>query len=141
MWWIVLLLVALAGQAVAAPADVVVPRHTLRAQTIITADDLSVAQLDAPDALTNPDDAIGREARVALYPGRPIRPGDLRSPTLVERNQAVTLSFRRGPLTITVEGRALARGGVGDSVRVLNTASHTTVQAVIGPDGHLTVLP
>lgn len=141
MWWLVLLLVAVAGQAIAAPVEAVVPRQTIRAQTILTADDLDMAVLDDPTALTDPAEVVGREARVALYPGRAIRAGDLRSPALVERNQIVALIFQRGGLSISAEGRALARGGAGDTIRVLNTSSHTTVEATIGPDGTLTVLP
>jgi flagella basal body P-ring formation protein FlgA len=51
----------------------------------------------------------------------------------------VSLVYRRGPLSILAEGRALGRGGVGDSVRVINIASRATVTGLVAPDGTLTV--
>lgn len=145
MWWIVLILLGFAAQAVAAdlpPAGAsVVARHLIRAQAIIAAEDLDTSAATVEGGIATPEDAIGREAARTIYPGRPIRPADLRNPALVERNQKVTLTYTAGGLTITAEGRALARAGVGDSVRVMNTASHGTVEALIAPDGTLTVLP
>jgi flagella basal body P-ring formation protein FlgA len=88
-----------------------------------------------PGAVADPAEIVGLEARVALYPGRPIRPGDVGLPAVVERNQVVPLIFQRGTLLITAEGRALDRAGPGDVIRVMNVASRTTVSARVGADG------
>lgn len=141
MWWIVLLLIALAGQAIAEPGEVLIARQTIAAQAVITAEDLAFARRNAPGALTAIDEAVGQAARMTIYADRPIRASDLVRPAVVERNQIVVLTYRRGPLTITAEGRALARGAVGDTVRVINTASHGTISAKIAADGTLNVLP
>ena len=90
-------------------------------------------------ALTHPADALGLEARVTIYAGRPVRAGDLGLPAVVERNQIVPISFLSGGLAIKAEGRALARGGVGDVIRVMNLASRTTVSGRIAPDGQVVV--
>ncbi|MFM7442840.1 MAG: flagellar basal body P-ring formation chaperone FlgA, partial [Tabrizicola sp.] len=66
---------------------------------------------------------------------KPVRLGDLGPPTLVERNQPVTLVYLSGGLAISTEGRALARGSVGDEVRVMNLGSRNTVTGRVGPDG------
>ena len=129
----------LALLAAPAAADTVIAAHTLRAQSVIGADDLSSITAAVPGALTDPAQAIGREARVALYAGRPIQPGDIGPPALVDRNQLVSLIFRSGGLNILAEGRALARGGAGDTIRVMNTASHSTVTGVVAPDGTVVV--
>ena len=50
---------------------------------------------------------------MAIYAGRPVRPGDLGPPALVERNQLVPLVYQPGGLAISTEGRALGRGGGG----------------------------
>lgn len=73
--------------------------------------------------------------KVAIYAGKPLHPGDLGPPTLVERNQTVTLVYLSGGLAISTEGRALARGSEGDEVRVMNLGSRNTVTGRIGPDG------
>ena len=99
-------------------AEVVVPLRTLPAQTMIAAEDLGLADATIPGALSDPALVIGQEARVALYAGRPIRPGDVGAPAMVERNGLVPLVFQQGTLVITAEGRALDRAGAGDLLRV-----------------------
>jgi flagella basal body P-ring formation protein FlgA len=120
-------------------AESVVATRTIRAQSIIEAADLTMSDTVAPGALTDPALALGLEARVTLYAGRPVRAGDLGPPAIVERNQIVPLSYRTGGLAIQVEGRALARGGVGDVIRVMNLASRATVTGRIAPDGQVLV--
>ena len=127
-----LLLLALATPAA---ADTVVAARTIPAQTLITPGDIQLRDRTVPGGLSDPAEAIGLEARVALYAGRPIMPGDLGAPAIVERNQIITLHFQRGGLMISTEGRALGRAGPGDLVRVMNVSSRSTVTARIGADG------
>jgi flagellar basal body P-ring formation protein FlgA len=131
MWRVVLLL------ALAAPvsAESLVATRTIRAKSLVAAEDLVLVSADLPGALNDPGLAVGLEARVAIYAGKPVRPGDLGPPTLVERNQLVTLVFLSGGLAISTEGRALSRGSEGDEVRVMNLGSRNTVTGRIGPDG------
>jgi flagella basal body P-ring formation protein FlgA len=79
--------------------------------------------------------AIGQEAQVTLYAGRPIRAEDIGPPAIIERNQIVPLAYGSGGLSILTEGRAMARGGAGDVIRVMNLESRTTVTGQIQPDG------
>ena len=122
-----------------AVADVIVPVRNIRAREIIAAADLNVKQADVPGALTKLSDAAGLEARVALYAGRPLRPGDVGPPAIIGRNEIVVLIFRNGPLRIRTEGRALDRAASGDAVRVMNIASRTTVMGRVHPDGTIEV--
>ncbi len=133
-----LLILALAGPS-AALADIVVPTRTIRAKEIIAPTDLVTKEQDVPGAVETPDILVGQEARVALYPGRPIRAGDFGPPALVDRNDLVVLVFDRQPLSITAEGRALGRGAVGDRIRVMNLSSRTTVTGLIRLDGQIEV--
>lgn len=118
-----------------ARAEVLVPVRTIPAQSVIGPVDIQVSDLVVPGAMTDPDAVIGMEARVALYPGRPIQPGDLALPATVERNAILPLVYAAGNLHIATEGRALDRAGPGDVIRVMNLASRTTVTARIGADG------
>lgn len=122
-------------------ADTVVASRTIRAQTVLEAGDVVLAAGEVGGALSDPAQAVGQEARVTLYAGRPIRSGDLGPPAVVERNQLVPLSYVSGPLAIVTEGRALARGGIGDSVNVMNLASRSIVIGRIGADGMVRVGP
>ena len=90
-----------------------------------------------PGALTHPLDVVGMETRVVLYADRPIRPGDIGPPSLVDRNQLVTLIFRQQGLNIATEARALGRGSEGDRIRVMNLSSRTTVSGRIDAAGRV----
>lgn len=130
--WRCIILILLSGPAL---ADSVVATRTLRPNTVIGPDDLTVVDAKLPGALSDPGLALGLETRVAIYAGRPVMLGDLGSPTLVQRNQVVSLIYLAGGLAISTEGRALARGAEGETVRVINLASRTTVSGRIGQDG------
>lgn len=121
--------------------DVVAPNRTIRAQTLIAAEDLVLLDRQVPGALADPAEAIGMEARTTLYANRPLRPADIGPPSLIERNQIVTLAFSAGGLRILTEGRALASGGAGEVVRIMNLSSRTTVSGRILADGSVTVGP
>ena len=116
-------------------AESVVATRTIRAQTVIAPDDLTVVAADLPGALNSPDQALGLEARVAIYAGKPVRPSDLAPAALIERNQLVSLIYLSGGLAISTEGRALARGSEGEVIRIMNLGSRTTVSGRVGPDG------
>jgi len=120
--------------AMPAAAQTVVAAAPIRAGTVIEAIHLATIGGAEPGTLGDMRDAIGLEARVNLYANRPLRPEDLGAPTLVQRNERVTLTFLAGPLRITAEGRALSRAGAGEYVRVMNMGSRQTVDGVaVGP--------
>ena len=123
----------------AAWADIIIATRTIRAQSLITAQDLAVKHGDIIGVAAFPEELIGQEARVALYAGRPIRLGDVGPPAVIERNQIVPLVFERGGLRIITEGRSLSRAGVGEYVRVMNLNSRTTVSGRAEPDGRVYV--
>ncbi|MCV2887462.1 flagellar basal body P-ring formation chaperone FlgA [Ruegeria aquimaris] len=123
----------------AAMAEILVPSRTIRAKAIIGPEDLVLKSVEMAGVYADPSEVIGQEARVALYPGRPIRYDDIGPPAIVDRNDLVTLYFDRGSLVISTEGRALGRGAAGDVIRVMNLSSRTTVSGQIRPDGSIEV--
>ncbi len=122
-----------------AAADSMVATHTIKAQSVLTADDFTMVAADIPGALTDPSGAIGQEARVTLYAGKPITAEDLGAAALIARNQTVSLVYRSGGLSILTAGRALAPGAAGDVIKVMNLASHATVTGTVGTDGNVFV--
>lgn len=133
------LLIAVLALPGAASAGSLAALRTLPAGSLIAAEDVALNPA-LKGGLDDPAQVIGREARVTIYAGRPILAASVTAPTLVDRNQLVTVGWSRGGLTIQTEGRALGRGGVGEVVRVLNIASRVTVSARINPDGTLSVV-
>lgn len=132
------LLVAAPGGAA---ADMIVAARTIRAQEVISERDITLKAGEMPGVAAHPSAIIGKEARVALYAGRPIRLADVGAPALVERNQIVTLVFNHGGLLILAEGRSLSRAGAGEPVRAMNLASRNTVSGRVGADGRIHVSP
>lgn len=120
-------------------AQAVVPVRAIRGQSLISAEDLEIGDTDVPGAVTEIAAAAGLEARVTLYPGRPVMKSQIGAPALVERNQVVRMAFVEGGLSITTEGRVLDRAGVGESVRVMNLASRQIVSGTVAADGSIEV--
>ncbi len=126
--------------AVSARAEIVQPNRIIKAQDIISAADLTLVAGDNPMVLADPQDAIGMEARVTLYAGRPIRLQDIAEPAVVDRNQMVEMIYSRGALSISAEGRSLDRAALGETIRVMNSSSRITVSARVTAPGQVKVL-
>lgn len=114
----------LASQVLPAAADPVRANRTMRVGEIVAAADLS--------GPAGP--MVGLEVRRAIYAGHPVGMADLGPPTLVRRNEVVTMNFAAGGIDLRAEGRALGDGGAGDVIEVMNLSSRRTIRAVIvGP--------
>jgi len=134
--WRALALILLPGLA---GAESLVATRTIRAQTILGPDDVTLVAAEIPGAVTAANDALGLETRVAIYAGRPIRRSDLGPAAVIDRNQIVPLVFTTGGLSIMTEGRAMERGGIGDVIKVMNLGSRATVAGLIAEDGRVHV--
>lgn len=80
----------------------------------------------------------GARATVAPRDGAPISAanpsGSTHAENIVRRGQPVTLTYAEPGLAITVRARALSDAALGESVRLVNTSSNQTVDAVVtGP--------
>lgn len=116
-------------------AETLVATRLIRATEVIGSGDVMLHEAHVPGAATRAEQVVGLEARVAIYPGRPVRLSDLGPAAVVERNETVRMVYRQGTLTILSEGRALERAGLGDSLNVMNLASRQTVQGIVNSTG------
>ncbi|KRW95565.1 flagellar basal body P-ring formation chaperone FlgA [Paracoccus sp. PXZ] len=119
-------------------AGSVVANRTLPAGTVISAGDVSLAQ-DQQGGAEDIAQVLGQQLRVMVYQGRRIDPSALTAPTLVGRNQIVTIAYEKAALRIEAEGRALSAGSAGQIIRVMNNASRVTVSGRVAPDGTVIV--
>jgi len=86
------------------------------------------------DPVTTPEDAVGQMSRRMLRPGDILRSGQLSSPVVVKRGDAVTMSARRDGIEVSTAGEALDAGARGAVVRVRNANSGQVVRMrVAGP--------
>ena len=128
--------VAFAGAllpALTAGAQDLVAQRTLRVGAVIQPGDVR-ALSKGPDADAALSGVIGMELRRSLYTGQPVLMADLGPPTLIDRNDVVVMTYTAGALGIRTEGRALASGGEGELIQVMNLTSRLIVRAVVrGP--------
>lgn len=85
--------------------------------------------------LTRIADAEGWVLRRPVRPGSILTPSLLERPTLVKRGQRVALLARSAGLAVRSEGEALSDAAEGDRVRVRNMHSRTIVEGIVAPDG------
>jgi len=123
------------GFVAQAAAETVVPLRAIRSGTVIAASDVTSIKDNVEGTYRLVDAVIGQEARVTLYPGRPIHLAHVGPPALLERNQIVKMIYRSSGLSISAEGRVLDRVGAGDRVRVMNLASRQTVVGTVQSNG------
>lgn len=136
MRWLILCLCP-----VPALAEAVIATRSLPARETVAASDIAVVKADIPGAARSMDEVVGRELRVAVPAGRPLRPEDLILPAAVDRNQIVPLVYGTGAMLIRLEGRSLARAAQGEVVRVMNLQSRSIVLGIVMADGSVHVGP
>ena len=99
------------------------------------------ADFVGPNAVTTPEQLIGKSARRVLLSGKPLNTSDIREPRLVRRNSMVVMTYRTSNLMITAHGKARENGTAGETIQVQNANSGKVVDAVVtGPDT-VAVLP
>jgi flagella basal body P-ring formation protein FlgA len=116
--------------------------RSLRIGEIVKASDVTMGRrpkVELRGEGMGPDHVIGMAAKTALRNGQAVRTDDLIKPQIVQRNEAVTIYYEVPGIMLTVRGKAVEGGAMGDVVGVLNIQSNRTVQAtVIGP-GRVTI--
>ncbi|MEM9573413.1 MAG: flagellar basal body P-ring formation chaperone FlgA [Pseudomonadota bacterium] len=123
------------GLSVSSPVSLTA-NDVMRRGEIITVDNTSPAD-DVWQQEHN--QLLGREVSRTVYAGQPIQPKDTRAPRLVKRNQLVTLKYLKGPLEISLTGRALGEAGENEAVTVLNLESRQVVEGIVQAGGWIWV--
>jgi flagella basal body P-ring formation protein FlgA len=118
--------------------EAVVPTHELKQGQVIGASDVAVERRPrasfSPTTLTTIEQAQGLSTKHALRAGQVIRQADVAKPELVARGETVTIMFQVPGIMVTILGKAVEPGALGDIIGVLNVQSKRTIQAtVIGP--------
>jgi flagella basal body P-ring formation protein FlgA len=93
------------------------------------------------DDAISAEQATGLSAKRSLRSGQPLRAADLMRPHVVRRNQSVTITYEVPGILLTVRGKALEAGAVGDIVGVLNVQSNRTIQAAVVGPGRVSIAP
>ena len=116
----------------------------LQSGHIITMQDIKHIQIKerefTKDTIADPTILVGMTARRVILAGRPIKASEMIAPKLIERGEIVTLSLNVGTMALTTQAKALQDGAKGEIIRVVNTASNKTLQAIITGTNQVSIL-
>jgi flagella basal body P-ring formation protein FlgA len=87
------------------------------------------------DPVSSPAEVIGQMSRRMLRPGDILRSGQLSSPVLVKRGDAVLMVARRDGIEVSAAGEALDAGARGAVIRVRNAGSGQVVRMRVAGQG------
>jgi flagella basal body P-ring formation protein FlgA len=118
-------------------------KNALQKGDIVSASDLTsidMAQDNVSDAFVQDKlQILGMEAKRSLYKGKPILVRDFGTPTIIRRNDEVSMVYKNGLMELTTTGRALSNGGVGDIIKVINNQSKKIVSGKVTDNGEVDV--
>jgi flagellar basal body P-ring formation protein FlgA len=119
---------------------IVLIRDVARGQRI-SEDDVGYSDKAAPGRFVISDMAlaIGMEAKRGLKAGQPLQTSDVKQPALIKKGEPVKLVYVSPGLKLVAEGLAQNDAGKGESVRVLNSYSKRTIEAVAAAPGEARV--
>lgn len=116
---------------------VVVPAHDIARGATIAETDLTYATSPnevMTSTVTAIPDLVGMQTRRTLRAGETVRLEDVRRPILVTKGSTVTMSFEAPGIVLSVSGRAMSEGGMGENVTIQNPASFRQITGVVvGP--------
>jgi len=96
--------------------------------------DLRAGTLDS-NLVVELDAILGKTPRNSLRAGEPLRRAELMAPVVVAKGNLVTMVLTAPQMMLTAQGRAAENGADGQVIKVENTRSKMTVEAVVvGPN-------
>ncbi len=132
------------------PVDVVVlarvftARRTLPRGHLLTADDLAVDERDVSRMrsgyITSVDELVGQRLRQSVIAGRTVTPSMLEADRIVAKGQTVTLLATQGGLKVSMTGKALSDGALGQRIRVENVNSGRVVEGIVRSREHIEIV-
>jgi flagella basal body P-ring formation protein FlgA len=118
---------------------IAVPAHGMSIGDVFSPADVTEAKLPrervASDAITNPQQLVGKAARRILRAGETVRAGDIAEPIVVHKGDLVTITLNTAGMQLTAQGKAVEDGAMGTSIRVTNTQSNRVIDVMVaGPN-------
>lgn len=109
-----------------------------RGQTV-TADNIAMVSLPTSkifaSTVTRAAELEGQQAVRPLEAGKAVNKLHVRVAPLISRNQMVTLVYRKGGIELSGSAQALEDGQQGDSIRIVNPATRSTLTGTVTAAG------
>jgi flagella basal body P-ring formation protein FlgA len=132
-----------AGPARAGNVEVLTYARNIASGEIVGPTDLvwSKAAAQPADAPGDADAIIGLAAKRPLREGAAAMQHDVAAPVVIKTGEIITVVYQADGISLSLQGKALAAGSVGETLNVENTTSKKTIQAVVSGPGQAVVGP
>ncbi len=90
--------------------------------------------------LYSASDLVGMTPRRTIRADIPVKLDDIEKPQIVTKGEVITMTLKKGPLSLTTKGRAMDHGAKGDTIRVMNLSSKRVVEATVNAPQNVNVL-
>ena len=87
------------------------------------------------------DAVIGLAARRPLRAGTAVSARDVTAPQVIKSGDLVVVNYQDGGISLSLQGKAMAAAGLGETVNVQNTSSKKIIQAIASGPGEAMVGP
>ncbi len=125
--------------------EVPVLTRRIRRDEVISANDIKWSKVESSrlrtDTALEVEQIIGLAPRRTISPNRSVRLAELAKPSVVKKNDNVTIQFRSSMMELKTLGEAMEDGAKGDIIRIRNKDSHQPVQARIIASGLAEAMP
>lgn len=123
--------------------EVLAYARSLATGDIVQPEDLVWVKVAAAptDAPRDADAVIGMTAKRPLRQGASASLRDVSTPQVVKAGDIVAVTYEDAGVALTLQGKAMASGAVGESLMVQNTASKKIIEAVVTGPGSAAVGP
>ncbi len=115
--------------------SVPVLKSGLQQGDVITADDLDYIDLRNTDiganVVVDAQKIIGMSPRRGLQPLKPMVAGDILPPVMVKKGEMVTITLESATMSLTTQGKAMENGAAGEVIKIINTSSGQSLDAVV----------
>ena len=129
-------------------------RRSHAAQTLVYARNVSVGEiLEASDlewsdeaiagrdTPSQPEQAIGKAARLPLRAGAAVAAHELIAAKVIRRDQMISVDYEAEGVSLSLAAKAMGDAAVGDTVQAMNLSSKKLIEAVATAPGHAAVGP
>lgn len=121
-----------------AVTELPVLNKALRSGDVIGAGDIQYIDMRSnevsPSMIVSAESLIGQTPRRGVAAMKPVTASDVTLPSAIKKGELVTMTLQNAIIQLTTQGRSLQDAKVGDVIRVVNTSSNQTIEAVVtGP--------
>ena len=123
--------------------EVLAYARSLATGEIVQPEDLVWTKMAAspPDAPRDADAVIGMTVKRPLRQGSAASLRDVSTPQVIKAGDIVAVTYEDAGVALTLQGKAMAAGTVGESLMVQNTASKKIIETVVTGPGSTAVGP